>query len=686
MAEKDPFNVEIDIDDIIKEFSEKPVKEKLSGGDKMKDTIPLEDVVLSGQGRTAEDDGDTKRFAVPAPSEDTKRFAVPAASEDTKRFAVPAASEDTKAFAPTHEEHGTKIFSIYTEEEAGGDTTRIPRQPKKSTKVLRTPFQVMRRKIVEGPERQYYALREKGIAGIQTVMLISFLLAVVAVGVTVAYAMGLVPEDRQRLMIFSQLLLLLVSAFVGAFQLVEGLFDLGKPRFTPNTLLLFTFVACLADCAFCLKALRVPCTAVFSIQVFMSLWGAAIQRKTETCRTDTLRGAKMLSGIGAKEDYDGELTGFIRCDGDVDDFMNTYGEYSAPEKAQGIYCLIATILSFVICGATVALHDLSTGIQVFAASMLVSMPATMFISVARPGQLLEKKLYKLGVVICGWKGAKGLASKALFPITEKDIFPENTVRLNGVKFYGEEAPAKIIGYAAAVAKREGGSMGPLLEELKESYNVDDFELEDYKAYAGGIGGGVEGTVVLIGTIPMLKAFQVNVPEDIRVPSSIGIALDGKFACLLAVHYEKNRMVAHGLRVLTASRRVRPVLVTEDFVLNGAFLQKKFGIHPKKMRRPEPEDRQRLRQTTLEEGTASMALCVRPTLPAYGYAICGGRAYYHAVTLGTVINILGGALGLAAMAALTALGRTDLLTPLNILLYQAIWLVPGYLITEWTRVL
>ena len=82
----------------------------------------------------------------------------------------------------------------------------------------------------------------------------------------------------------------------------------------------------------------------------------------------------------------------------------------------------------------------------------------------------------------------------------------------------------------------------------------------------------------------------------------------------------------------------------------------------------------------------MALCVRPTLPAYGYAICGGRAYYHAVTLGTVINILGGALGLAAMAALTALGRTDLLTPLNILLYQAIWLVPGYLITEWTRVL
>ncbi|MBE6943740.1 MAG: hypothetical protein E7453_05705 [Ruminococcaceae bacterium] len=673
MADNEQFS--IDIDDILREFSEKPVKEKLSGsGDKMKDTIPLEDVTKVSQEKA------------PAAQEDTRRFVPPKASADTKRFDASGASEDTKWYAPARETEGPRRVSTDQWEEENGDTTRIPKKQKPSPKVLRTSFQIMRRKIVEGPERQYYALREKGIAGLRTVMLLSFVIAVIAVGVTVLYAKGLVPEDRLRLMIFSQLLLLLVSAFVGAFQLVEGMFDLGKPRFTPNTMLFFTFIACLLDCIFCLKMLRVPATAVFCIQVFMSLWGTAMQRKTDTCRTDTLRGAKMLSGIGKKAAYDGDRTGFIRCDGDVDDFMNSYGEYSTPEKVQGIYCLIALILSVSIAGVTVALHDLALAVQVFAAAMLVSMPATMFISVARPGQLLEKKLYKLGVVICGWKGAKGLASKALFPITERDLFPEGTVRLNGVKFYGEEAPAKVIGYAAAVAKREDGSLGPLLDALKDSYNGESCEIESYKAYDGGIGGGVAGTVVLIGTIPMLKAFRVQVPEDVRLPGGIGIALDGKFSCLLAVQYEKNRMVSHGLRVLTASRRVKPVLVTEDFVLNGSFLQTKFGIHPKKMRRPEPEDRERLRQLTPEEGEPALALCVRPSLPAYGYAISGGRAYCHAVSLGVVIHILGGALGLAAMLALSLLGRTDLLTPLNILLYQAIWLIPGFLITEWTRTL
>lgn len=675
MAEND--KLELDLEDIIREFSEKSVKEKLSAsGDKMKDTIPLEDVVQASREQAVFADEDTKPFIPSADSEDTKRFEPVAADENTKPFIPTQETEETRRFTPAEEE--IKRF-------AAEDTTRIAEE-RKEPKVLRTPFQVMRRKIVEGPERQYYALREKGIAGIQTVMVLSFIVALIAIGSTVLYAMGYVPEDRLRLMIFSQLLLLLFSAFMGAFQMVDGLFDLGRLHFTPNTLLALTFLVCLADCALCLGEVRVPCTAVFCIQVFMSLWGAAMQRKTDTSRTDTMRGAKMLSGIGEKLEFDGDVTGFVRCDGDVDDFMDTYGKDGTPEKVLGWYCFGALIASLIVGGVTVAMQGLSLGLQVAAASLLVAMPATMFISLARPALLLERKLYKLGVVICGWEGAKGLSRKARFPITGMDLFPADTVKLNGVKFYGEEVPAKVIGYAAAVAAKEGGSLAPLLTELKNSYNVENYEVESYKAYAGGIGGGVDGTVVLIGTLPMLKAFNVEIPGDVRLPGGIGIALDGRFSCLLAVNYEKNRLVAHGLRVLTESSRVKPVLVTEDFVLSGAFLQKKFGIHPKKLLRPAPEERERLRAATVDKEDWVLALCVRPTLPAYGYAISGGRAYYYAVTLGMIIHILGGVLGLGAMLALSLLGRTDLLTPLNILLYQAVWLIPGFLITEWTRTL
>ena len=53
-------------------------------------------------------------------------------------------------------------------------------------------------------------------------------------------------------------------------------------------------------------------------------------------------------------------------------------------------------------------------------------------------------------------------------------------------------------------------------------------------------------------------------------------------------------------------------------------------------------------------------------------------------LGLLIHLLGGILGLLIMAALAYLGSTELLTPLNILAYQVLWMIPGLLVTLWPR--
>jgi len=39
-----------------------------------------------------------------------------------------------------------------------------------------------------------------------------------------------------------------------------------------------------------------------------------------------------------------------------------------------------------------------------------------------------------------------------------------------------------------------------------------------------------------------------------------------------------------------------------------------------------------------------------------------------------------------MLALTIVGANELLTPTNILLYELIWMIPGYLVTQWTRLI
>jgi hypothetical protein len=50
----------------------------------------------------------------------------------------------------------------------------------------------------------------------------------------------------------------------------------------------------------------------------------------------------------------------------------------------------------------------------------------------------------------------------------------------------------------------------------------------------------------------------------------------------------------------------------------------------------------------------------------------------------IVHMVGGSLGILMMLALAILGATHLLTPANLFLYELLWLIPGFLITEWPR--
>ncbi len=675
MQQQDDLNLELE--DIIREFSDRPA-EKKAAPEKEGDTkeLPVKEVADKLT-------GDTTVLPV---EEVTTRL-----KGDTTVLPVKEVAEkfggDTKAL-PVNE----------VTDKLAGDTTVLPveeiriymgeggKAPAPTVVPLRTPFQLMRRKIVEGPERQYYALREKGIGKLQMLLVLSFFVAVVSVILTALYAVGFIGENRLRLVIFSQVLLLLLSALMGAFQMIDGLLEIGHLRFTPNTLLCFTFIACCVDGVNCLAGLRVPCTAVFCLQVFMSLWGEYLRRKTQTDRMDTMRRAAQLSAITATEDYLEDAKGLLRSTGDVDDFTNNQDEESTPEKILRYYSLAVLVAAI---GAGIAagiLHSWQLGIQVGTMAALAGMPGTIFITMDKPRQLLEKRLHEQGSVLCGWKGVKGLQGRAVFPVTHEDIFPEGTVNLNGVKFYGKTEPKTVVAYAAAVADREGGSLAPLLEQLRDSHNAPIYETDNFKFYGGGIGGGVKGVVVLVGTIPFLRSLDVQIPEDVHVPGALGVSVDGEFSCLLAVNFTRKKSVASGLAVLTGYHRLSPVLVSHDMVLSGKFLQHKFGISPKKLRRPEAEERDRMRAVERTEQDRVLALITKPSLAAYGYTIVGARALHTASWMGLFVHLLGGILGVGSMLVLGVLGAFQLLTPWNILMYHILWMIPGFLMSQWTRII
>jgi len=215
-------------------------------------------------------------------------------------------------------------------------------------------------------------------------------------------------------------------------------------------------------------------------------------------------------------------------------------------------------------------------------------------------------------------------------------------------------------------------------------NGRSYAVENLRGYNGGIGGEVCGEPVLMGTLNCLKEMGVEIPEGTSVSQAVYAAIDGEFCCVFAVTYAKAKSSVAGMRTMCAYRGLRPMLVTEDFMLTESFIRSRYSVNVRKVCFPQRAVRRELAAVEPEAEAPALALITSKGLAPYAFAITGARSVRTASWIGVVIHLLGGILGLAMMAVLAYLGEAELLTPVNLLLYEVIWLIPGLLITEWTR--
>lgn len=546
-------------------------------------------------------------------------------------------------------------------------------------------LQELKRKLIEGPEKCYYELVEQGTGKLQVAIATNLFVALASAAATALYAADGVPQERMRLMVFGQLLGLLLSAALGSYQLMEGIADLGKRRFTVNTLLIFSLISCVADGVFCLSQVRVPCCAPFSLNMTMSLWGAYQRRSTEMGQMDTMRKATRLDSLVLRENVLDGKPGYLRSEGQVEDFMDNYRVASGPERVLDGYALAALFASLAIGVTAGMLHSPISGIRFFSAALLVAVPATSYITVTRPMAILERRLHKYGTVLCGWDGVKKLNGKAVFPLRDTDLFPAGSVKMNGLKFYGSRNPDQVVAYGTAVIVADGSGLAPLFSQLLESRNGYHYEVQTLRSYDNeGIGGIVNDEAVLVGTLEFMQKMGVEMPQSTRVSQAVYVAVDGALGGVFALSFGKTKLSAMGMTTLCAYRGLTPVMSDGNFMLDEEFVHEKFGVKTSRMAFPEREERDRMAKLCPDEDAPALALTTKDGLAGMAYAVTGARALRSASIAGVTIHMLGGILGLLIMLALTVLDAQYLLTPSNLLLYELIWMIPGLLITEWTR--
>ena len=621
----------------------------------------VEDQTVSYQPVAGEEAGSSAEDAAPVPDDDTHTYA-------------PSGGEAPADGKPTPPPPGP-AFEV-EEEFIPSPIVFTPRSRLKELK----------KKLVAGPEKRYYQLSEIGTVRLQIALLVNILVVLLSAGVTTMFVLDMVPENRLRFVIFSQILSMLVSGLLGIYLMMDSIGELFKGKFTVNTLLTITFAACMADAWFCLQELRIPCCAAFSLEMVMALWARLQRRNTEIAQLDTMRKAVRLHAIVRVPGYFQGKDGLLRTEGDVEDFMDTYQKTTGPQLVQNVYALLGLLAC--VCIAVIAgmYHGVSMGVQIFSTSLLVAVPASFFISISRPMSILEQRLHMVGTVLCGWKGVKGLCGKAAFPLTDHDLFPQGSTKLNGVKFYGDRNPDDVVAYSASLIEKAGGDLVPVFRQLLASRSGSEYPVSNFQNYgSGGIGCEIQGESVLLGSLHFLQEMGVDIPEGTMVNQAVYVAIDGQLSAVYAISYAKMRSAAAGLVTLCGYSRLTPVILCSDFMLTESFIGAKFEVKTKRMSFPSREEAAQLRAVRPDPELPVLAMTTREELISSAYAVTGARALRTATRLGVVIHLIGGILGLLIMLVLAIMGNTELLTPTNILLYQLIWAVPGLLVTEWARI-
>lgn len=550
----------------------------------------------------------------------------------------------------------------------------------------RSRLHELKRKLVAGPERRYYALAEEGLGKLQISIFLSVLVVILSVVSIGLYRMGLVQENRMRLLVFGELFAMVFSALLGSGRLLDGFAAIFKGKFTLDTLLTLTFLVCIADGVFCLQEVRVPFCAAFCLEMTMSLWAEYERKNTEMGQMDTLRKAIRLNRVAKAPDCFEGRPGFYVTQGEVEDFMEVYNRPSAPEKVMGVYALLAFLASGAI-GLLAGLRGgVSAGLQTFSAAILAATPATIFVCQSRPMAVLERRLHRLGTVLCGWQGVKAMSGAAAIPLSDTDLFPAGSMKINGMKFYSGRDTDQTVAYTTALICAGGSGLAALFNQLLDSRNGQHYQVTAFRSYEkGGLGGEVNGESVLVGTLSFLQEMGVELPEGARVNQAVYAAVDGELCGVFALAFGKLKGVSAGLATLCGYRGLTPVLSCDNFLLSEGFIRGKFGVNTRRFAFPTLQERAALAGWNPDpEQSIACALSTQEGLAHTAFAITGARALRTCTWLGTVVHLIGGVVGLLIILALTFVQSAELLTPMNLLLFELIWAVPGLLITEWTR--
>ncbi len=485
------------------------------------------------------------------------------------------------------------------------------------------------------------------------------------------------------------LMIMLITVMVcGIDVFTAGIINLFRGHPGYETLVSLSCVAALADAAIMYSsgsaAMGLPFCAVAATSMCFAIWGSYL-----TCKgmRDGFRVArnKTAVGVGAEDGVSGKGTALCKKQGGIKGFVRRSEQADLGEYVYGILSPLLIIAAVVFSALTAfARNGSSTFVHSLSTMLACSAAFSGAICFAQPFCIVANKLFGVGAALSGWPGIRDVGKSCGVVISDKDIFPDDSVSVSGIRVLQNCDPDKVISYTGSViAASASGLSAPFTELIKRNgyvlCRVENFTPHD----GGGLTAVVNGENVMVGNAGFMNLMGIRVPQRLANRNTVFTAISGQLSGLFDIDYKPLPSVQDALGVLLRSK-CDVIFALRDFNMTPDALRNKFHVNGEGFNLPSYPERFRISGIEASAELPVSAVISKEGMVPVAELSKRGKNLYYGVLVSVIIAAAGSVIGLLGMFFASWLGAFGPANAALAALVMLLWLIPNAVIGLWLQ--
>lgn len=484
------------------------------------------------------------------------------------------------------------------------------------------------------------------------------------------------------------LIMLLTVMLCGLDVFVSGLLNLvrGRPGFESLVSLSCIFAAADAAVIAIMNTddFGLPFCAVAAISLSFTLWG-----NYWNCKALRLgfkvAGSKKAVAVTAEKGISGKGSAMFKSERGIAGFVRRSEEADLGEYVYSTLTpiILAAALVFSLLAAF-AKGQSDAFLHCLSAMLACSAVFSGGVSFAYPFAVTARKLYYSGAAISGWSGVRDIGKSRGVVITDRDIFPEGTVGISGIRVLQDLSADKVISYTGSVIAASANGLSGAFTELIRRNGYSICRVENFTPHdGGGLTAVVNGENVMVGNSGFMNLMGIRVPQKMANRNTVFTAISGELVGLFDIDYKPLPAVQDALGVLMRSG-CDAVFALRDFNMTPDALRNKFHVSGDSFKLPSYPERFSISGAEAAPDNPIAAVIAREGMVPVVEVSKRGKHLYLCVTAAVALAAAGSVIGLLAMFFSCWAGAFEAANAAKAALIMLAWLIPNVLIGLWLQ--